>query len=169
MKVYLATDHAGFQLKEVIKEFLQGEGYEVEDCGAFSFDKNDDYPDFIRKAGEKISSNPFDRAIIFGGNGQGENFTANKYPHVRSVVFYGPKEPRAAVDATGKTSTDPYEMVRLAREHNDANILSLAARFLQDAEAIEAVRLFLVTPFSEAERHKRRLQKLADIEKELYE
>lgn len=169
MKIYLATDHAGFKLKEVVKDFLLGEGYEVEDCGANSFDASDDYPDFMSNAAEKISANPYDRAIIFGGSGQGEAVVANKFPHVRAAVFYGPKEPVGAVDATGKTSSDPYEIIQLARQHNDANVLSLAARFLTDEEAIEAARLFITTPFSKDERHVRRLEKIERIERELHE
>ncbi len=169
MKIYLATDHAGFKLKEVVKEFLLGQDYEVEDCGATTFETHDDYPDFIRKASEKISANPFDRAIIFGGNGQAEALLANKYPHVKAVVFYGPKEPTTTVDATGRVSADPYEMIRLTREHDNSNVLSLAARFLTDDEALEAVKLWLKTPFSEDARHVRRLGKIEDVEKELYE
>lgn len=169
MKVYIATDHAGFLLKEIVKEFLLGEGYSVEDCGATSFEKFDDYPDFISVAAEKVSKNPYDRAIIFGGNGQGEAFTANKFPHVRAVVFYGPREAVGAVDVTGKKTSDPYEIVRLTREHTDANILSLAGRFLTDEEALKAVRIFLTTPFSKDDRHVKRLEKVERIEKELYE
>ncbi|HSD98948.1 MAG TPA: RpiB/LacA/LacB family sugar-phosphate isomerase [Patescibacteria group bacterium] len=169
MKIYLATDHAGFSLKEIVKDYLTGQGHNVEDCGAHALDHNDDFPDFISKAAEKISANPYDKAIIFGGSGQAEMMLANKYPGVRAALFYSPKEAVGAVDVTGKTSTDPYEIIVLAREHNDANILSLGARFLTDEEALEAVRIFLTTPFSKAERHERRLAKIGRIEKELHE
>lgn len=169
MKIYLATDHAGFALKEVIKEYLLGQQHDVEDLGAASFDKSDDFPDFISRAGEKISANPFDKAIIFGGTGQAEMMLANKYLNVRAALFYGPKLLTHEADATGRVSTDPYEIVKLTRLHNDANILSIGARLVSDEEAVEAVRIFLTTDFSEDERHKRRLQKIADIETLLHE
>lgn len=169
MNIYLATDHAGFALKEVVKEFLLGEGHSVEDLGATVFDKHDDYPDFISKAAEKISSNPYDFAVIFGGNGQAEAFLANKYPHVKAVVFYGTKTPVVSVDVNDRTSDDPYEMIRLVREHDNANILSLAARFVTNEETLEAVRLFISTLFPKDERHVRRLTKIDEIEKELHE
>ena len=145
--VYLATDHAGFELKEKIKEFLIKDGYEVEDCGAYQYDKDDDYPDFISKAAEVISKDPHSKAIILGGSGQGEAMVANKFPNVRAVVFYG-----------------NMEMIPLTREHNDANILSLGARFLTVDKAIDAVKLWLETPFSNDERHTRRIEKIKKIE-----
>lgn len=167
MKIYLATDHAGFQLKELVKEELLGQDYNVEDCGAVSFHKDDDYPDFVSVAAEKISAYPYDRAIIFGGNGQAEAFLANKYPQVKAVVFYGTKVPTTPVDVHNRVSEDPYEMIRLVREHDNANVLSIGARFVTEEETLEAVRLFLTTTFPEDERHMRRLQKIAEIEKEL--
>lgn len=164
MKVYLATDHAGFFLKEKVKEYLLAKQYEVEDCGAFSFEKDDDYPDFISKAAYAISKHPEERAIIFGGNGQAEAVLANKYPFVRAVVFYGTKVPQKPVDVHARESTDPYEMIRLVREHDDANILSIGARFVTDDEALHAVEKFLTTPFPEDMRHKRRLEKIQEID-----
>lgn len=146
--IYLATDHAGFELKEKIKEFLKKEGYEVEDCGAFRFDKDDDYPDFIAKAAEAVAKDPQGRGIILGGSGQGEAMVANKFSGVRAVVYYG-----------------DMDMIPLTREHNDANILSIGARFLTEDEAIEAVRLFLETPFTSEERHIRRINKIKKIER----
>lgn len=169
MKIYLATDHAGYTVKEAVKAFLLGENYEVEDCGAVSFDPHDNYPDFIAKAAEKISHNPFDFAIIFGGNGQGEAMVANKFPNVRAAVFYGTKEAVAAVDVSGTKSTDPFEIIRLTREHTNANVLSIGARFVEDEDAIEAVKLFLHTPFPALERHAKRLAKITEIEKEIHE
>src|SRR3989344_3051229 len=129
--VYLATDHAGFELKEKVKKYLLELGYEVEDCGAYELNPADDYPDFISKAAEKVSKNTESKAIIFGNSGQGEAMVANKFSGVRAVVYYG----------------NP-EMIPLTREHNDANILSIGARFLTVDEAIEAVRLFLEIPFT---------------------
>src|SRR3989344_4130532 len=101
MIVYLATDHAGFELKEKVKEYLQKEGYEIEDCGAYEYDKSDDYPDFISKAAEKVSENPQNAGIIFGNSGQGEAMVANKYKNVRAALFYGAVLPVKAVDASG--------------------------------------------------------------------
>lgn len=143
MKIYLATDHAGFQLKEAIKKFLTTEGYTVEDLGAFQYDEKDDYPDFIKPAAEKISKTPTDRAIILGGSGQGEAMVANRYKGVRAAVLY-------------KFDKD---ILRLSREHGDVNVLSLGARFLKEKDALKAVKLWLETPFSGEERHRRRLDK----------
>ncbi len=144
MIIYLATDHAGFQLKEAIKKFLIKKGYKIKDLGAFKYNPEDDYPDFIRKAGAAISKNPKDRAIVLGGSGQGEAIVANRFKHVRAAVYYG----------------GPIKIIRLSREHNDANVLSLGARFLKEKEALKIVELWLRTRFSEEGRHKRRIQKL---------
>lgn len=165
MKVYLGTDHAGFALKEKVKASLQQEGYDVVDCGAGAFDKNDDYPDFIKIAAEAVANDPEGKGIVFGGSGQGEAIVANKIKGVRAAVFYTPAVPPGATDATGAISDDPFEMLRLTRQHNNANVLSLGARFLTDADAIKAVTTFLTTPFSEEERHQRRIEKIAAIER----
>jgi ribose 5-phosphate isomerase B len=168
MKVYLATDHAGFDLKEKIKDFLKTHSYEVEDCGALEFDKNDDYPDFISKAAQKVSQDPENsRGVIFGGSGQAEMMVANKYPNVRAALFYTPVVPVGAADAAGRTSDDPYEMIRLTREHNNANVLSLGARFLTEEQVIKAVKLWLDAPFPGDQRHARRIDKISEIEKAL--
>lgn len=145
MKIYLATDHAGFELKEKIKAFLLTNDYEVEDFGAFSYDANDDYPDFVHKAAAAVSENPImARGIILGGSGQGEAMIANRYKNVRAAVFYG----------------GPEDIVKLSREHNDANILSLGARFIKEEEALKSVKLWLATNFSKEERHRRRINKI---------
>jgi len=145
--IYLATDHAGFALKEKVKKYLQDLGYGVEDFGAYRLDPDDDYPDFISKAAEAVSKDPQNRAVILGGSGQGEAMVANKFPNVRAVVYYG-----------------GMDVIPLTREHNNANILSLGARFLTEDEAIEAVKLWLETPFTEEERHIRRIEKIKKIE-----
>lgn len=160
MKVYLATDHGGFSLKEKVYSYLREKGVAVEDCGAFDFEPGDDFTDIIPLAAKKISEHPEDKAIIFGGSGLGEAMVANKFPHVRSAVFYGPQLPKEAIDVAGNKSTDPFEIVRLTREHNDANVLSIGARFVNEEEALKAVEVFLSTPFSGAERHKRRIEKM---------
>jgi ribose 5-phosphate isomerase B len=148
MKIYLASDHAGFEMKEKLKDFLKEKGYEVEGLGDFIYDENDDYPDFISKAAEAVARDPDLKGIILGGSGQGEAIAANKVKGIRAVVYYGGQE----------------EIIKLSREHNDANILSLGARFLSEDEAKKAVELWLKTPFSGEERHKRRIEKIRKLE-----
>lgn len=148
-KIFLGTDHAGFELKEEIKKYLQKSGYGVEDKGAFSFDKEDDYPDFIFKAAKEVAKNPSSKGIIFGGSGQGEAIVANKIKGVRAAVF----------------NCNNLEIVKLSKTHNDANILSIGARFVSKDVALKAVRLWLETDFSREERHKRRIRKIEDLEK----
>lgn len=149
--VYLACDHAGYELKEKIKQFLTKAGYLVEDFGAYTLNPEDDYPDFISKAAEAVSKNLEDKAIILGGSGQGEAIVANKFPNVRAAVYYG-----------GST-----QMSSLTRQHNDANVLSLGARFLTEDEAIATVKLFLETQFTNEERHARRIEKIKHLEREI--
>lgn len=145
MKIYFASDHAGFELKNALIDFVQDElDYEVEDCGAYAQKADDDYPDFIRRAAVKVQGDPASRGIVLGGSGQGEAMMANRFPHVRAAVYYG----------------GPLEIIKLSRAHNDANVLSLGARFLSFGEAEEAVRLWLETPFSNDERHVRRIKKV---------
>ncbi len=169
MKIYLGTDHAGFALKEVVKKFLQQEGYAVEDCGAYSFDKDDDYPDFVGKAAQNVSRDPENtRGIVLGGSGEAEMMVANKYKGVRCALFYTPAIPVTAADVTGRISTDPFEIIRLTREHNNANMLSLSARFLKEEDALKAVKLWLEEPFSRDARHVRRIEKIKEIENESF-
>lgn len=168
MKVFLATDHAGFDLKNKVKDFLESRGFEVVDCGAKVFDKNDDYPDFISKAAKEISQDPDNaKGIIFGGSGQAEMMVANKYPGVRAALFYATVAPIGAADAAGRSSEDPYEMIRLTREHNDANILSIGARFVTKQQACFASEMWLNAPFPSDERHVRRIEKIKQIEQSL--
>jgi len=143
MTIYLATDHAGYMLKEAIKKNLQEQGRTVIDCGAITREPEDDYPDYISKAAQAISENPDNFAIVFGGSGQGEAMVANRFKGVRAAVWYGGSS----------------EILKLSREHNNANVLSFGARFVSEQEAIEAVSLWLKTPFSNDERHKRRISK----------
>ncbi len=170
MKVYLGTDHAGFYLKEKIKASLLRLGYEVIDEGAFIYDKQDDYPDFIAKAARSVSEDPEDsRGIVIGGSGEAEMMTANKFKHVRCALFYTPAIPVEAADVAGRKSEDPFEIIRLTREHNNANMLSLSARFLKEEEAVEAVERWLKEPFPGDGRHKRRIEKIKRIEEENFE
>lgn len=166
MKIYLATDHAGYEFKNEIKQKLLNAGHDVKDCGAITLDPNDDYPDFIKLAAKAVSDNPNSRGIIFGGSGQAENMLANKFKNVRSALFYSKAIPQGAADINGRASNDPFEMVRLAREHNNANILSLGVRFLTIEDAFHAVETFLNTDFLNEERHTRRIGKITQIENE---
>lgn len=162
MKIYIGSDHTGYELKTKLKTYLEelGLGYEVEDKGAHEYNKDDDYPDFIKKVAEAVSGDVESKGIIIGGSGQGEAFCANKTKGIRAVVFYGPKEAESSVDITGRKSTDPFEIVKLTREHNNANILSLGIRFMTEDEAKFAIELFLSTKFSGEERHIRRIIKI---------
>ena len=164
MKIFLASDHAGFYLKEKVKTYLRDKGYEIEDCGAYELNIDDDYPDFIGKASEGVSRNPESRGIVFGGSGQAEAMVANKFPNVRCALFYTPSVPVLPADITGRISTDPFEMIRLTREHNDANMLSLGARFLKEEDVFRIVDMWIETPFSNDARHVRRLNKIKQIE-----
>jgi ribose 5-phosphate isomerase B len=144
MRIYIGADHAGFSLKNSLKIFLESEGHEVIDKGAYLMDEHDDYPDVVFPVVHAVASEPGSFGVVIGGSGQGEAITANRVRGVRAVVFYGSR----------------LEIVPLAREHNDANVLSLGARFIDEGEAIEAVKLFLSTTFSGDERHVRRIEKL---------
>lgn len=163
-KIYIASDHAGYDLKERLNEYLRELHYEVEDFGPFVFDPNDDYPDFVSKVAEAVARNPENsRGFVMGGGGQGEATVCNRVRGVRAAVFYGPRKAVSKVDIAGRESADPYEGVRLAREHNNANVLSLAARFVTSEEAEKAVKIFLETGFSGDERHLRRIKKIDQL------
>jgi ribose 5-phosphate isomerase B len=165
MKVFIGTDHSGLDLKNNLKAFLEKEGYEVEDCGAYEYDKDDDYPDSSSKTAEKVSKDPENsRGIVIGGSGQGEAMTANKYKGVRCAIFYTPAVPVSAADISGRKSTDPFEIIKLTREHNNSNMLSISARFLTEEQAKTAVKLFLESSFPGDPRHARRVEKIKKIE-----
>ena len=144
MNIHLATDHAGLELKNNIKEYLIGKGYSITDHGAHEYDADDDYPDFVFPCAIAVAADPnSSRGIILGGSGQGEAMAANRIKGVRAAVFYG-SEP---------------EIVRLSREHNNANILSLGARFISKEEIYKVIKNWLAEPF-EGGRHQRRIDKL---------
>ena len=145
--IYIATDHAGLELKQKLIDHIKKQNLEVEDCGAFEFDAQDDYPDFIYPCAVKVSQNPGSMGIILGGSGNGEAITANKVKGIRAAVFHGGHE----------------EIVKLSRYHNNANMLSLGARFMSVEEAERAVDLFIETGF-EGGRHARRVDKISQIE-----
>ncbi|MBI2650334.1 RpiB/LacA/LacB family sugar-phosphate isomerase [Candidatus Woesearchaeota archaeon] len=146
-KIFLGADHAGFKLKEHIKKHLLKINMEVEDLGARKLDPKDDYPDFIVPVAKKVSKNPSSRGIVFGASGQGEAIAANKIKGIRAALYYGGN----------------IEIVKLSRTHNNANILSLGARFLTKEEAIKAINLWLKTDFSNEPRHIRRIKKISKI------
>lgn len=163
-KVYFASDHAGFALKQALIEHIRTLGYDIVDMGATTLDPEDDYPDFMTPLAQKVveeNARVADsaRGIILGGSGQGEAMCANRIPGVRAAVFYGPRSVTGTLDIEGGHSEDGYDAVRLPRRHNDANVLSIGARFVSGEEADEAVRIFLETPFSDSSRHARRLAK----------
>jgi len=148
--IYLASDHRGYEVKEKIKRWLKEWGYDFEDLGPFDYDPQDDYPEFVHRAGEKVSLDPEKSlGIVLGNSGQGEAMVANKYRHVRAVVYYGGNVP---------------EILKLSREHNHANILSLAASFLSENETREAIKIWLTTPYAFEERHIRRIKQIEQIE-----
>ena len=144
MKIYIGSDHAGYFLKEKLIEFLKNLNLEVTDKGAFNVDLTDDYPDFVIPVAEDVSRDKDSFGIILGGSGQGEAMSANKIEGIRAIEYYGGN----------------IEAVKLGREHNDANMLSLGARLMSEDEAKKAITTFLNTPFSNEERHIRRIKKL---------
>ena len=143
IKIYLACDHAGFELKQILCEYLAQKGYIVEDCGSFKYQPMDDYPDFIIPAAKKVANQPNSRGIIIGGSGQGEAMAANRIQGIRAVVYYD----------------GPLDIVKLSRQHNNANILSLGARFISPERAIEILNIWLKEEF-EGGRHENRINKL---------
>ncbi len=161
MKIFIATDHAGFELKEKLVPFLTSLGHEVIDKGALILDENDDYPDFIAEASREVSmaNNMNVRGIILGGSGQGEAMVANKFPNIRAVVFNGQYEP--------KDGSEVPDEIFLTRSHNDSNMLSLGTRFINEEIAKRAIREWLDTPFSGEERHVRRIEKIKKLEQEI--
>lgn len=145
MIFHFASDHAGFELKAHLVDFMKEQGFGVIDHGPHEMVVGDDYPDFISLAAAEVSKKPKDaRAIIIGHSGQGEAMVANRFPHVRAGVYYGGSD----------------EVLKLMREHNDANVLSLGAHFLNLEQAERAVNVFIETLFSNDERHVRRIKKI---------
>lgn len=160
MTIHLAADHAGFKLKEQVKQWLNVLGYEVVDHGADVLDNDDDFVDFIFPAAKAVAADESSRGIIFGGSGQGEAIAANRVKGARAVVYYGPSVPIAAVDASGRMSDDPYEIIRLSRTHNNSNILSIGARFVSFDELKKVSEMWLAEPTSDLDRYQRRNKEL---------
>ncbi|HVE98167.1 MAG TPA: ribose-5-phosphate isomerase [Mycobacteriales bacterium] len=146
MEIFVGTDHAGYRLKEDLVPWLRATGHDVVDCGATSYDESDDYPGFVISATERALARPGAMAVVLGGSGNGEAIAANKVVGARAALCW-----------SAQTAV-------LAREHNDANVCSLPARFLDLATARAVVTAFVTTPFSAAARHTRRLAEIAAYE-----
>ncbi len=144
MKIFLASDHAGFELKQKLIDHLHSKGHEVEDLGPTRFNPADDYPDYITPCAKAVADTSESMGIVAGMSGQGEAMAANRVRGARAAVYYG----------------GPIDIVKLSRQHNDANILSLGARFVSAEEAAKAVDLWLSTHFEHDERHQRRIVKM---------
>jgi ribose 5-phosphate isomerase B len=140
MKIAIGSDHAGFRYKERIKAFLQDQGHEVNDFGTFS-EEPVDYPLFIRPVAEAVARGEYERGIVLGGSGNGEAMMANRIKKVRCALCWN------------------EELARLARQHNDSNVLSLGQRVIPEDTALEVLRVWLETPF-EGGRHVRRIELL---------
>jgi len=144
-KILLATDHAGFEIKEKTIEILKNNNLEFEDFGAFEYNLDDDYPDFISQVAEKISGNSNEYlGIIFGGSGQGEAITANRFKNIRAIVYYGFEK----------------EILKLSKDHNNANVLSIGARFIKEEDLEDIILTWINEKFSKKERHQRRIEKI---------
>lgn len=146
MKIYFGADHGGYELKEKLKLFLAELGYETVDLGNFNSNPGDDYPDFIIPVAEAVAKDTESFGIVLGRSGNGEQIAANKVKGIRAALCF------------------TAQMAKRAREDNNANIVSFGADYIKEDEAKEIVKTFLETPFSGAERHIRRIQKITDYE-----
>ncbi|WP_037576371.1 ribose-5-phosphate isomerase [Phaeacidiphilus oryzae] len=146
MRVYLGSDHAGYELKQHLVKWLAGNGHEPVDCGPHVYDAEDDYPPYVLRAAERTAADPESLGVVIGGSGNGEAIAANKVKGVRAALAWS------------------EETATLGREHNNANVVSVGARMHSLAEATRFVEVFLATPFSAAERHQRRIDMLTEYE-----
>lgn len=147
MIIHFAADHAGFELKEKLKSFLREKGYEIKDHGAFAYDPEDDYPDFMHPAAKAVAENPeHSRGVFIGGSGQGEATIAGRYLGIRIALC--------------DDSERLEEKAKTWRAHNDSNVLAIGARFVSEESAKKVLLTWLETPFSEEERHRRRIKKI---------
>lgn len=147
MRVYLGSDHAGYDLKQRLVDYIGSLGHDVVDCGPPAYDAEDDYPPYVLRAASRTAGDRGSRGIVLGGSGNGEAIAANKVPGVRCALAYSD------------------DTARLGREHNDANVLSLGARMYDEATALRYVELFLSTGFSDEPRHSRRIAQITDYER----
>lgn len=146
MRIYLGADHRGFELKEIIKQWLIENAYEVEDTGAFIFDPEDDYVDYALKVAESIEgSSEDDRGILLCGSGHGVEMVANRFPNVRAILGFND------------------EVTVQGREHEDANILVLASDWVEPEVAVERVRMFLTAEKRDDARYVRRRTRMANL------
>jgi ribose 5-phosphate isomerase B len=148
MRVHLATDHAGLEFKDALTEHLAALGYEVVDHGAYEYDAEDDYPQFCIAAAQAVAAEPGSLGVVFGGSGNGEQISANKVPGIRAALAWS------------------IETAKLAREHNDANVVGIGARQHSQEDAFKIIDAFLTTDFTDAERHVRRIGQIAQFENE---
>jgi ribose 5-phosphate isomerase B len=156
MKIYIGSDHAGFGHKEKLIPYLIQLGHEVTDKGAFEYNEDDDYPDYIIPVAKEVSERPNEvRGIILGGSGQGEAMAANKFKHVRATVFYGNQH--------CVVQDEERSIIQISRADNDSNVLSIGARFVTEEEMYEAVKEWMDTPFNTEEKYKRRNIKMDNI------
>jgi ribose 5-phosphate isomerase B len=147
MRVHLASDHAGFELKQHLVDWLQAQGHDVVDHGPFALDPDDDYPPFCLAAAAGVVHDPGSLGVVLGGSGNGEQIAANKVDGARAALVWN------------------EEIAALAREHNDANVMSLGARMHRPDEAVQMVETFLSTSFGGESRHTRRIEMLHDYER----
>jgi ribose 5-phosphate isomerase B len=155
MKIFVGSDHAGFGLKATLMEILQTLGHEAIDKGAFEYNEEDDYNEFVVAVAREVSMHPNEvKGIIIGGSGQGEAMCANRFKHVRASVYYKP---------ANSLVEDAMSILKLSRKHNNGNILSLGARFITEEEMRDAVKEWLETPFDGEEKYQRRIDKMDNI------
>ncbi len=147
MRVHIGGDHAAYEMQRALVEWLAAEGHEVVDHGPVDYDAEDDYPVYVLRAAEAVAADPGSLGVVLGGSGNGEQMAANKVKGIRAALCY------------------TTELAQLAREHNDAQIISLGGRFHTQEQAQAMVKIFLETPFSGVERHERRLAMVSDYEK----
>lgn len=146
MRVHIASDHAGYELKAIAITHLENNGYEVIDHGALTYDPKDDYPAFCFEAAQATVNDPGSLGIVIGGSGNGEQIAANKVRGARAALAWN------------------LQTARLAREHNNANVVGIGARMHTTEEALEIIDAFLAEPYSNDPRHQRRIEILADLE-----
>jgi ribose 5-phosphate isomerase B len=146
MRVHLGSDHAGYEVKDILAEALRGGGHEVVDHGPFAYDELDDYPVYCLRAAEAVAADPGGCGVVLGGSGNGEQISANKVRGVRAVLAWN------------------LETARLGREHNDANVIAVGARQHPVSEVVAFVQAFLGTEFSDDDRHRRRIEMISRYE-----
>jgi ribose 5-phosphate isomerase B len=146
MRVYLGSDHAGYELKSHLLGWLEAAGYEPVDCGPVEYHSDDDYPPYVLRAAVRVASDAGSFGVVIGGSGNGEAIAANKVTGIRAVLAWS------------------EEIAQLAREHNDANVISIGARMHTGDEASRFVEIFLATQYSGEERHNRRIAMLTAYE-----